>query len=205
MGAINGCRRSGAVMLAIAILGCAGTPGAVNAECGLTDRWPPFVSGARSASSIVVGTVTQILDGNREFPSLRFRFHVTEIVRGRSRPSVIVSANTHGGCIVSVLTVRVGDRLAIAYADPRLPDGIPGPITAVAFVGRRPPQALMPGMQRVGLAEIRALGEGSGERRFPMWMVTDSFDAVREWMATVSGFVLRAIATMWERLVSALT
>jgi len=193
-------RRFGAVVLALTALGAAGGPTTVNAECGRLDRWPSFSSGAASASSIVVGKVTRIVERNREYPSVRFQFHVTERILGRAPGHMVVHANTDEGCIVSVLTVRVGDVLAIASGNPESADGIEGPITAVAFVNRRPPHSLMPGMQRLGIAEIRSFGELPDTSTARTWDSTGVVGRVGHWAAMIPVLIFATTAAVLQSL-----
>jgi len=130
-------------------------PSSVAAECTQLDPWPSFRAAARSAESIVVGEVVESFLDDSADNAVWFRLRVDEVLRGRSEASIEFRKEVQSGLPLticpgdSVLRVRIGDRLAMAFGARFR--GVDGPVTAVAFLNRTPDSFLMPGMERLTL------------------------------------------------------
>ena len=151
--------------LAAALLVMATTPADVSAECTGLDRWPSFTDAARSAEVIVIGEVAESFHeadvNNDPDHTIRFRFRVDEVLRGRSDVVLDFPDGVRSGLPLticpgdSVLRVRVRDHLAMAFGA-RYPR-IGGPVTAIAFLDRTPDAFFMPGMERLTLGQVHSI------------------------------------------------
>jgi hypothetical protein len=137
-------------------------PGTASAECTQASPWPSFTRSAPRAATILVGTVTWTPGGE---VNSHFVLRVDEVLRGRAPDEIEFNA-FHPGVRQpicpedSVLRVhREGERLAIAYRA-RMP-GQKHSFTSVAFVRPSKPNLfLLPEMERLSLAQVRAIAAG---------------------------------------------
>ena len=132
-----------------------GTPSPAAAECGRqTNQFPPFTRVARSADTIVIGTVVEELSGHTGEVAT-FRIRVDEVLRGGAGETMDILGVKSGlplkgspSCRENAfLYARLGDVLAIAL-DGRL-HGREGVNTAAWIEGR-------PGLTRGAEALTRA-------------------------------------------------
>jgi hypothetical protein len=150
------------VAVAMTILGLV-APSCVAAECTQLDRWPSFRAAARSAESIVVGEVVESFQDDSADEALWFRLRVDEVLRGRSESSIDFRKAVQSGLPLticpgdSVLRVQIGDHIAMAFGA-RYP-GVGGPVTAIAFLNRKPDSFLMPGMERLTLGQVHSVAD----------------------------------------------
>ncbi len=129
------------------------------ADCTQLSPWPSFTRSAPAAYRILIGTVVWTPGGEANG---RFTLRADEVLRG-SAPATIEFHNFRSGAPQpicpgdSYLRVHdVGERLAFAYGA-RLP-GVDHPIIAVAYVApSRPNAGLLPGMERLTAAQVRAI------------------------------------------------
>lgn len=109
------------------------------AECTGSIFFPPFRQAIVTADSVVIGTVVKNYNEDRGQPGLtsHFKVQVDETLRGPSRSSVEIDdlRALKGGCVAN-LVVRVGWQIAIA-SDASVP-GVPGRLTAVAYLNHDP-------------------------------------------------------------------
>lgn len=147
------------VLLAGVALSTTATP--VAAECTQLDRWPSFTEAAPSAKRIIVGEVVESYFDDSADNAITFRMRVDEVLRGRSRRALEFRDVVRSGAPLticpgdSILRVRVGDILAFAF-DARVASS-PDPVLAVAWIRGTPDDFLMPGAERLTLAEVRSL------------------------------------------------
>lgn len=144
-------------------LGClAGSSAAepVAAECTRVSPWPSFRETADSADTVFIGTVSHTALQDPDAYSPTFTLVVDDVLRGAVGDQTLAFRRLHSGAPEpycpedSVLRVQTGDRLA--FADGAELEG--QPITAVAFVApSEPDPGLMPGMEQLTEAEIRAI------------------------------------------------
>ena len=131
----------------------------VAAECTGMDPWPSFTEAAPSATRIVIGEVVESFSDDSADNAVHFRVRVDEVLRGSSRSSLELRDVRSGVplkiCPDSILRVRVGDVLAFAF-DARVSNS-PEPVLAVAWIRGRPHEFLLPGAERLTLAQVRAL------------------------------------------------
>jgi hypothetical protein len=144
------------------ILGAAwlAAPLPVLAECMVMDEWPTFRDGAATASRIVVGEVDESYSDDSADNAIEFHVAVTDVLRGQTTSGLDFEGGTQTDppptdCPGdSILRVRVGDVLAIAF------DGTsdsPTSVRAVAWVKGHPHAFLMPGAGVLSLREANAL------------------------------------------------
>lgn len=132
----------------------------VVAECPSHDPWPRMREAAPSAKRVVIGTVReatteQLWEGGPR-ASTDIRLEVTEHVKGGGADLIDLGAvTTKGNCITSRLWVKEGDRIAVAFGGRA--DGIAGPVSSVAFVGREPRRSNGRSMERVSVKQVRQL------------------------------------------------
>ena len=126
------------------------------AECPSLQNWPLFRDGAPSATTILTARVTQVLSRDRGGNVDQFRLQVIRVIRGQSPESFFLSGvATSGNCIPSALSVRRGDRLAIAFGG--LDTRIRGPVSGVAFLSPLHDGRLMPRMERLTTRHLRQI------------------------------------------------
>jgi hypothetical protein len=135
-------------------------PAPVAAECTHFDPWPSFTAAASTAKRIVVGEVVESYANDSADNAVTFRVRVDEVLRGPLVTSlefrdVVVSGAPLEVCDDSILRVLVGDVLAFAF-DAHLP-GVAEPVLAVAWIRGTPDEFLVPGAERLTLAQARAL------------------------------------------------
>jgi hypothetical protein len=148
--------------LAIGLLLLVLVPGTASAECTQLSPWPSFTRSAPHAATILVGTVTWTPGG---INNSRFVLRVDEVLRGRAPDEIEFNA-FHPGVRQpicpedsSLVVHSVGERLAIAYRA-RMP-GQKHSFTSVAFVRpSRPNLFLLPEMERLSEAQVRAIAAG---------------------------------------------
>jgi hypothetical protein len=149
--------------LAAALLVMSTTPAEVAAECTQLDRWPSFRNTAPSAEVIVIGDIVANREDATGYITTDFRLRVDEVLRGESDDVLEFRDAVRSGLPLticpgdSVLYVRVGDRLAMAFGA-RYPE-VDGLVTAVAFLNREPDPFLMPGIERLTREQIRAVAD----------------------------------------------
>lgn len=132
------------------------------AECSRPDRWPSFAQVAPDAYAIVTGKVERIVSRKRHVPA-SFVLRVHEVVRGDVGDRVTLEdVHTTGGCVVSWLEVRPGDRIAVAFGGD---SNVNGPVAAVAYLSplSRRSRMYQSGMQRLSLREVRAAARPADE------------------------------------------
>jgi hypothetical protein len=150
------------VAISVLVLGLAwlAAPLPVLAECTIMDEWPAFRDGAATASRIVVGEVDQSYSYDSADNAVEFHVAVTDVLRGPMTGGLDFRGGTQTEpppteCPRdSILRVRVGDILAIAF------DGAsdsPTSVRAVAWVKGRPHRFLMRGAEVLSLREARAV------------------------------------------------
>ena len=131
----------------------------VAAECMGMDPWSSFTEAAPTATRIVIGEVVESYSDDSADNAIHFRIRVDEVLRGSSQSSLEFRDVRSGAplefCRDSILRVRVGDVLAFAF-DARVSSS-PDPVLAVAWIRGRPHAFLMPGAERLTLAQVRAL------------------------------------------------
>lgn len=147
----------------VAVGAIAVAAGPVAAECGAFDPWPAFTQAAPSARIVILGEVTEQIREDSANNALEFRFHVDDILRGDSDVERTFNAFRTGAPLSicpdnSFLRVHVGDRLAFAF-DAHA-SGFPGRVNTVAFINRTPDDFLLPGVQRLSEAQVRAAASG---------------------------------------------
>jgi hypothetical protein len=146
-----------ASVAAFLALGASADP--VAAECTELDLWPSFRAAARSAKTIVIGHVTEGFDEDSAGNFVTFEFRTDETLRGRARDVMTFQDVVRSGLPLrvcpadSILRIRIGDRLALAFGARY--EGVSNPVTAIAFLNRKPNQFLMPGMERLTADEVR--------------------------------------------------
>lgn len=127
---------------------------AVFAECGFPNHWPSFAKIAPHAESVLVGTVGRITSRKRHHPGT-FIVRVDTVLKGSAdRQVTLADVWTDGGCVVSWLDVRRGDRIAVALGGD---SNVNGPVSAVAFLSPMPRYSNMhwAGMRRLTMAQVR--------------------------------------------------
>lgn len=129
------------------------------AECSQLDTWPSFREAARTAKRIIVGEVVAGYSYDSTDRATQFRLRVDELLRGLSDPVIDFRDGVYSGEATicpgdSILRVRIGDVIAFAF-DARL-SGSSNPVLTVAYVRGNPDKFLMPGIERLTLAEVRA-------------------------------------------------
>jgi len=147
--------------VALLLLLASGAPAL--AECVQFDPWPSFEEAAPTAERIVVGKVVAGYAFDSASQALTFRLRVDEVIRGQAATilefrDVVRSGAPLKLCTDSMLTVRVGDTLAMAF-DAHVA-GVRGPVLAVAFLNRTPDQFSMPGIQHVSLRDVHRMAAG---------------------------------------------
>lgn len=144
----------GMVAVIAALFVCAAP---VAAECTRLDRWPSFRDALRSARTIVVG---EVIDGEPENWLDTFTFRVDEVLRGTA-PQVMQIHQLRSGLPLTICPsdsfayVMNGDHLALALGA-LAPNGKTR-IDAIAYVQGSPDSFLMPGVERIPVAEVREL------------------------------------------------
>lgn len=112
-----------------------------SAECMWLDRWPSFERGVRSAHQVLVGEVTEALWTDTAGQTTRFRFRVDHVLRAAGPSEIVFDDWAFTGdtrrCD-KVLSVRVGDRLALAFRDPVDVHPTRAVIGVAAFLNRDP-------------------------------------------------------------------
>ncbi len=127
------------------------------AECGFPNRWPSFAVVAPRSDTVVTGTVTKIVDYWRHEIPGTFVLKVDDVLKGDADARIRLSnVYTTGGCVVSWLVVRRGDRIAVAI------DGVSnvnGPVSAVAYLSPLPRDRdrdmRWAGMRQLTIAQVR--------------------------------------------------
>lgn len=145
-----------AVLVSCSVLLGVMTPSHVAlAECGFPNRWPSFAEVAPLSDTVLVGTVTRIVSYWRHDLVGTFVVRVDDVLKGDAGARVRLSdVYTTGGCVVSWLVVRRGDRLAVALGGD---SDVNGPVSAVAFLSPLPRYSDMSwaGMRRLTMAQVR--------------------------------------------------
>lgn len=162
MNAMSRVRMLMAVSLMISV-GVTLTPfapqGIALAECSLPNRWPSFAKVAPRSDTVLVGTVTRIVSYWRHELPGTFAVKVADVLKGDAVARIRLSdVYTTGGCVVSWLDVRRGDRIAVALGGE---SNVNGAVSAVAFLSPLPRYSDMQraGMRRLTMAQVRqALG-----------------------------------------------
>lgn len=125
------------------------------AECSRPNRWPSFAKVAPRADTVLVGTVTKIVSYWRHELPGTFAVKVEDVLKGHARTHIRLSGvYTTGGCVVSWLEVKRGDRIAVALGGT---SNVNGPVSAVAFLSPLQPLAYvdMAGLRRLTIAQVR--------------------------------------------------
>jgi hypothetical protein len=156
-------------------------PGPALAECSTYDRWPSFGSVAPDAYAVVTGKVERIVSRDRGHVS-SFVLRVKHVIKGEVTDRIrLEDVYTTGGCVVSWLDVKKGDRIAIALGGD---SNVSGPVAAVAYLGRIPADTDMAeaGMERLTLREVRDAARSIPLDHSPvaaaMQAITDSVRAI---------------------------